>query len=186
MFDSFTKLLKNELNKIKETLKKRQSRHFVLLFTKKMEINQNHCLYSVSFASSGNTFLFKNTRASKQGTFDMNDISNLEEEIVDTDNNNFFKDYNLIQFSNSSVNEQSISDRVSSTLINSTKSEREDNTTKEMIKTETRNLTIMSYISLSLNIILIFICFIFLITQINQTSDLKTVNNLLVNLKTLK
>ena len=176
----------NELNKIKETLKKRQSRHFVLLFTKKMEINQNHCLYSVSFASSGNTFLFKNTRASKQGTFDMNDISNLEEEIVDTDNNNFFKDYNLIQFSNSSVNEQSISDRVSSTLINSTKSEREDNTTKEMIKTETRNLTIMSYISLSLNIILIFICFIFLITQINQTSDLKTVNNLFVNFKTLK
>ena len=54
--------------------------------------NKNHCLYSVSFASSGNTFLFKNTRASKQGTFDMNDISNLEEEIVDTDNNNFFKD----------------------------------------------------------------------------------------------
>ena len=175
-----------ELNKIKETLKKRQSRQFVLLFTKKMEINQNHCLYSVSFASSGSTFLFKNTRVSKQGTFDLNDISNLEEEIIDKESQNFFKDYNLIQLSNSSVNEQSISDRISSTIINSTKSEREDNTTKEMIKTETRNLTITSYISLSLNIILIFICFIFLITQIQQTSDLKTVNNLFVSFKTLR
>lgn len=175
-----------ELSKIKETLKKRQSRQFVLLFTKKMDVNQNNCLYSISFASSGSTFLFKNTKLSKQETFDLNDISHLEEELVDKENQNFFKDFNLLQLSNSSVNEQSISDRISSTLINATKTEKEDNTTKEIIKTETRNLTIMSYISLSLNILLIFICFIFLITQIKQTEDLKMVNNLFVIFKTLK
>lgn len=157
-----------------------------LYFTKKFEINNEYAVYLISFLSSNNSsILSKKGFPIQDTTGRANEGDGNEDDNHDIENKIFNKDLGLLTVSNSSITDQSISDKLSASSQSSSKNEKNSKTQK-IIRKESTNLSIVSWVCLILNICLIIICFIFLFTQITQTEALKNVNSLYFQFKLLR
>ena len=92
-------------------------------------------------------------------------MSNDFQEIDDNDkelyHEDFYQNITVLTLSNSSITEQSISEKLSSSNFSSTKVSKDVTKANDIIKKETKKLSIASLISLLLNISLILLCLIF-------------------------
>lgn len=168
----------SRMDKINETFTKREGTNIKLLFKKILEVNPSQMLYKINF-STQNSKIFSTKES--QSLYKENEEKNTDQEdyIVR-------KEMNTLTVSNTSTTENSMTEKNSTKSGNSNKSKGNISRANQLVKTEITNLSQISYSVMSLNIILILVCFIFLFIQINQTEKMKTVNDLYSRFKILR
>lgn len=168
----------SRMNKINETFMKREGTNIKLIFKKIFEVSPNQMLYKINFMTK-NSKIFS--------TKDSQSLYN-ENEDKDTDQEDYIvrKEMNTLTISNTSSTEKSLTEKNSTKSGNGIKAKGGISRANELVKTEISNLSEISNSVMILNIILIMICFIFLVIQINQTEQMKTVNDLYSRFKILR
>lgn len=186
-------LLEKYFEKTKEVFNKKGSKTYNFVLIKLFDINKKYSLYKLHFQVSDKSTMDISNKASfirKMNIINQDMMSNDFQEIDDNDkelyHEDFYQTITVLTVSNSSITEQSISEKLSSSNFSSTKVSKDVTKANDIIKKETKKLSIASLISLLLNISLILLCLIFLVTQITQTSELRSVNTLFFEFKTLR